>query len=248
MNRTSRFASWCIGFSLLIFFWELAGRENWLGSAWPSLSALFAFMQDPSSAALLLRSSADTASNATIGFLLGSLVGFTLACSGSVWTGLGPGLATFATFVNATPLIALGQLLIVTVGEEVTPAATAGLAVFFSVFIATLSGLQDTNRDQSDVLSIYGSGKIRALICVRIPNAMPKVMDGLKLGTTAAVLGAIIGEWFGAPTGLGVILVSAMQNFQIELLWASALCGTVLSGLSFFLLAAIQTQFIKRLV
>ena len=47
-------------------------------------------------------------------------------------------------------------------------------------------------------------------------------------------------EWFGAPRGLGLLIVSAMQNFQIQLLWAAALLGVVASLAAFGLLALLQ--------
>jgi ABC-type nitrate/sulfonate/bicarbonate transport system permease component len=47
------------------------------------------------------------------------------------------------------------------------------------------------------------------------------------------VLGAVLGEWFGAPRGLGVLIVSAMQNYQINLLWAAAMLAALVSMISF---------------
>jgi NitT/TauT family transport system permease protein len=58
---------------------------------------------------------------------------------------------------------------------------------------------------------------------------LPHVVDGFRLAAPAAVLGAIFGEWFGAEKGLGAVLVSSMQNFQVRLLWAAALLSTLIS-------------------
>ena len=82
---------------------------------------------------------------------------------------------------------------------------------------------------------------------VQFPNALPTLIDGLKLGVSTAVLGAILGEWFGAPAGLGVLIVSSMQNFQINLLWSAAIIGTVMSGAAYFLLALLQARLLRRL-
>ena len=78
------------------------------------------------------------------------------------------------------------------------------------------------------------------------PNALPSFIDGLKLVTSAAVLGAILGEWFGAPAGLGVLIVSSMQNFQITLLWSAAFLGTAMSAAGYFVLVIVQQKLLPR--
>ena len=54
---------------------------------------------------------------------------------------------------------------------------------------------------------------------------------------SASFLGAILGEWFGAPQGLGLVILNAMQNFQIRLMWAAVVVAAVMS-LAGFLIAA----------
>ena len=56
------------------------------------------------------------------------------------------------------------------------------------------------------------------------------------------MLGAILGEWFGAPAGLGVLIVSSMQNFQITLLWSAAFLGTAMSAAGYFALVIVQQK------
>ena len=68
---------------------------------------------------------------------------------------------------------------------------------------------------------------------LQLPAAIPGMADGLRLAAPAAILGAVLGEWFGAPRGLGVLIVSAMQNYQIELLWAAALLAALMSMIAF---------------
>ncbi len=45
----------------------------------------------------------------------------------------------------------------------------------------------------------------------------------MKIAAGSAMIGAIVGEWFGAPTGLGIVVLNSMQNFQIPLLWATVI-------------------------
>lgn len=246
MNWFADAFRWIFGLGLLFIFWEVAGQQGWLGKALPPLSSIFSFAIQPRSFDLLMRSASFTAANATYGFLIGSTVGFAIACMGQIWPPMKKGLDTLSTFVNAIPLIALGPLLIVTVGEQFTPMATASLAVFFTVFVAVLGGFERVPAVHDDVINSYGVNRWRALFLIQFPNALPSLIDGLKLGASSAVLGAILGEWFGAPSGLGVLIVSSMQNFQIDLLWAAAFLGTAMSAVGFFALALLQQKLIRR--
>lgn len=247
MTVAADLLKWLVGISTLMVFWEIAGRQAWLGGGLPPLSGVFAYAIEPRSTELLLRSAGITATNASYGFVIGSLIGTLIACSGQIWRPLKQGLDTLSTFVNAIPLIALGPLMIVTVGEQFTPMATAALAVFFAVFVATLGGFERVPNVHRDVTRAYGTAHWRALLLVQFPNALPSLIDGLKLGVSTAVLGAILGEWFGAPAGLGVLIVSSMQNFQINLLWSAAIIGTVMSAGAYFLLALLQARLLRRL-
>ncbi|RXH58279.1 Hydroxymethylpyrimidine ABC transporter, transmembrane component [Granulicella sibirica] len=51
----------------------------------------------------------------------------------------------------------------------------------------------------------------------------------MKLAVTTAMIGAVVGEWFGAPTGLGIVILNTMQNFQIPLMWAAVLVVAAIS-------------------
>ena len=116
----------------------------------------------------------------------------------------------------------------------------ASITVFFGVFVAASTGLASVRREQGDLLSVLGASRSDRLWLLQIPSALPMLVDGLKLSVTAAVVGAILGEWFGAPGGIGLVLVSAMQNYQIPLLWSAALLGATLSLVAYGLLGVLQ--------
>ena len=240
------YTRWCFGLVILLFAWEITGNRGWLGSTWPPLSSIFDYLNSRPNLELLIRNAGVTGVNAVLGLLLGTLIGALLAILGWLIPRLYPGLSTFATFVNALPLIALGPLLIITVGEGATPVAIATLSVFFSFFVAAISGINQTTAIQRDVTTVFGASRWKQLRFVQLPAAVPRLFDGLKLGASAAVLGAILGEWFGSGRGLGVILVSAMQNFQIELLWSAALFGTLLTITGFVCISLIRFAFFRR--
>ena len=87
---------------------------------------------------------------------------------------------------------------------------------------------------------------MRRFVSLQLPASLPGLADGLRLAAPAALLGAVIGEWFGAPRGLGVLIVSAMQNYQITLLWSAALLTALSSTIAFGILTVGARQAAAR--
>jgi NitT/TauT family transport system permease protein len=156
------------------------------------------------------------------------------------------GLDRFAAILNAVPTIALAPLLITTVGRQSTPAVIAALSVGFVMFVSMTSGFANTSAAHRDLFTVFGSGRLQRLGRLELPRAVPAFFDGLTLAAPAAVLGATIGEWFGAPMGLGLLIVSAMQNYQMPLLWSAALAATLLSLAAYLVLVQVQRLAVRR--
>ena len=231
----ARIALQGVGVLVAMLLWEFLGQSGTLGRALPALSAVLEYAAQPRASDLLLRATAATASAAALGFLIGALSGILIAGLAVLAPLLHRGLDQLSAFINAIPLIALGPVLIVTVGRDATPVAIAALTVFFGVYVATAAGLAGTRRSATDLFRSLGASRFDTLLRLQLPSAVPRIVDGLRLTASAAIVGAILGEWFGAPAGIGLLIVSSMQNFQIELLWSAALAGVLLSVLAFAL-------------
>ncbi|MET1044964.1 MAG: ABC transporter permease subunit, partial [Microbacteriaceae bacterium] len=107
-------------------------------------------------------------------------------------------------------------------------------------------GLAGASATHQDVFSVFGSARSTTLLRLQIPVSLPTVFDGLALAAPTAILGATIGEWFGAPRGLGVLIVSAMQNYQVLLLWAAALTAALLSLAAYLVAVRLQSGAVRR--
>ena len=70
--------------------------------------------------------------------------------------------------------------------------------------------------------------------------SLPAIASGMRLAAPSALIGVIVGEWFGAPRGIGALIINAMQNFQIALLWSAALLAVVVSLTLFAVLGVLQ--------
>ena len=246
MNAAARAAASASGLALLAAGWELGARAGVLGPSWPALSSVAAYAAVPDHAALLSAAAARTGSEALTGFAAGSFAGCALAMSSALVPAAAPGLERFAAIVNGVPVVAVGSLCAVTFPPSVNPAVVAGLATFFIAFVATVAGLDSPAHAHRALFAALGASRARRFGLLQLPSALPAIADGLRASAPIAVVGAIIGEWFASDRGLGPILVNAMQNYQIDLLWGAALSGAVLAASAYLVLGLLANAAARR--
>jgi ABC-type nitrate/sulfonate/bicarbonate transport system permease component len=233
---------------LLVFFsvWEVIGRAELFGSSWPPLSRVVAELFDPHTRLLLASALLVTSFEAALGYVFGAGTAFLSGVLGVFLPPIQPGLLRLAVVVHAIPVVALAPVLISLLPLDLIPAALASLAVYFTTLVATTTGFSAPRPAHDDLLTILGAQRRERFRHLLLPAALPVIVDGLKLAAPAAVLGAIIGEWLGAPKGLGPVLVAAMGNLRYQLLWATALTGVTLSLAAFGLLSLVHRQVVDR--
>jgi len=228
------------GLVCLLIAWQIVGVSGVAGMTAPPIGKVFAIYNKPALAALLLRSARATMFSAVLGFGIGSVLGFATALLAHLLPILRPGLDRLAVVINAAPAIALGPIFIILVSREFTPTLLATIPVFFIVYVAATSGLKASTRVLGEMMTTFGARRWQLLCYLDLPSAIPSLMNGLKVSVTAAMIGAIVGEWFGAPTGLGVVILNTLENFQVPLMWAAILVVASISMSAYGLLTLAQ--------
>ncbi|WP_426299284.1 ABC transporter permease [Arthrobacter sp. R-11] len=236
-----------LGALILILAAEIIGRLGLAGKAWPApTDAISSVLGNKLSRALLFRSLGATLASAGTGLVIGSVLGMAVGFLGFLLPVLRAGLDQTASILNTIPLVALAPLLIALVGPQGMSVLTAALGSGFAMFVATASGLLAVSPAHADFFKVSGSSRLQQVIRLSLPSAVPSLLGGLTLAGSGAVLGAVLGEWFGAPMGLGVLMISSMQNFQVKLLFVVALTAALVSLLAFYAMAAIQKMVGRR--
>jgi ABC-type nitrate/sulfonate/bicarbonate transport system permease component len=209
--------------------WHLVAHSGAAGLTVPIPANVLRVYMQPRFAALLYRSATATVSSAAAGLVAGALLGSATAMVSYLLPPLRPGLDRLAVTVNAIPAIILGPIFILLVSRELTPMLLATIAVFFLIYVAASSGLRTASAGLAAMMRTFGAGQWQRLRYLDLPSALPSFLSGLKVSVTAAMIGAIVGEWFGAPTGLGIVILNTMQNFEIPLMWAAVLLVAAIS-------------------
>jgi ABC-type nitrate/sulfonate/bicarbonate transport system permease component len=184
---------------------------------------------------LMFRAAIATLSAAAWGFFCGNVAAIIMA----VFTLLVPQsariIAAFALITFCLPLVATGPILRVLFGPGTGPQITlAGLAVFYTTFLALRVGLQAIPQSWSDLNKIYGRGALSELIHVRAMASVPYLIAGLQIAAPAAFLGAMIGEFTGAERGMGVLTLRAMRGLDVEATWALATVSAAIAMVTYW--------------
>ncbi len=229
----------------LLAAWELLARSGIMGLTIPTLTSIAKIYIHPRFASLLYRSALATGSSAMTGLLIGTIVGTATALVAHLLPLLSPGLDRLAVTINAVPAIALGPIFILMVSRDQTPSLLATIPVAFLTYVAVTSGLRNASTGLCRMITTFGAGRLQRLFYLEVPAALPSFLGGIKVSITAAMVGAVVGEWFGAPTGLGIVILNTMQNFQVSLMWAAVLVVTAMA-LSGYGLAHIAEKIVTR--
>lgn len=229
-----------LGIGLFLILWEVIGANRLAGLTWPRLSEVLVFLFDPSRQGLFLRAIGASFSMVALGYALGFAIGIAMGMLVHLVIPLRPGMDRFASVVNAIPAIALAPIFIVVLNREVTGMAIATLNVFFIIYVSMTSGLNSSTKSHRDLFAVIGATRLRRFLSLDLPAALPALVSGMKYAVPAAFIGAILGEWFGSSRGLGLLMVSAMQNFQIPLLWSAVLIASSASLLAFGLMGLLE--------
>jgi ABC-type nitrate/sulfonate/bicarbonate transport system permease component len=235
-----------LGLAAFFGLWQLAGKMGVAGPALPAPSDVAATLFDPANLPSLARSAVYTLASAGRGLFFGGSLAVLLAVVMHLLPPLRPGLDRLAVLVNATPPIAIGPILIVVFSRTQTPTALAGIQVFFLFYVAASSGLGAASPALGRVMTGFGASTGKRLLHLELPAALPHLASGLKAAVSASFLGAILGEWFGAPHGLGLVILNAMQNFQMPLMWAAVAVAALMSLTAFLAAVVIERVVLRR--
>jgi NitT/TauT family transport system permease protein len=170
------------------------------------------------------------------GYAIGCGAGFLVAILVDRVPFLKRGLLPIGNLVSALPIIGIAPIMVMWFGFDwPSKAAVVVIMTFFPVLVNTVAGLAAAEHMQRDLMRTYAASYWQTLIKLRLPAALPFIFNGLKIGTTLALIGAIVAEFFGTPiVGMGFRISTEVGRMSIDMVWAeiavAALAGSVFYG------------------
>ena len=168
------------------------------------------------------------------GFALAGAVGVALGVVIAWSPTIARALVPFLVFVNTLPKVAVAPLFLLWLGYGIVPnVLIAALIGFFPVVINTAVGLTQVDDELLDLGRVFGAPTWKVFLKIRLPNALPYVLSALKITATAAVVGAIVGEFVASQAGLGMVIVNAQTNLNTPVAFAALLWISII-GLALY--------------
>jgi ABC-type nitrate/sulfonate/bicarbonate transport system permease component len=149
-------------------------------------------------------------------------------------------LDPYVTAANATPRIIFLPLLILWFGIGLSSKIVIVFAgAVFPLLINTYVGVKNVNRVLINVVRSFGASEWQLMKIVVLPNSLPYIIAGLRLAIGRAILGVVVGEFFGSSQGLGYMIASAATNYKVDVVFV---------GVAIFMaLSVILTLAVKQL-
>ena len=179
---------------------------------------------------LLLSHMWTTLSEAALGLVIGVAVGFVFAVLMDKFETFYLAFDPLLTVSQTIPTVAIAPLLVLWFGYGLMPKVLlVVLTTFFPVTVALASGFRSVDPDQVDLLRTMNATEWQIFRYAKLPAAMEQFFSGLRISATYAIVGAVISEWLGGFTGLGVYMTRVRKSFAYDRMFAVIIITSALS-------------------
>lgn len=238
---------------LLIFivfftFWEISSRQQWIDPLlFSSPSKIWDLFITKVADGSLLSHLSITLFETVLGFIIGTLLGTIMAAL--LWWSprLSKILDPYLVILNAMPKVALGPILIVMLGPNLSSIIAMGAII--SVIITTIvvySSFKDVNKNYIKVMQTFGANKVQIFKESVLPASFPTIISTLKVNVGLSWVGVIVGEFLVSKSGLGYMIIYGFQVFNFTLVLLSLLLIACFATLMYQVVGLIEKKLIKR--
>lgn len=183
---------------------------------------------------LLVGHAATSLTEAGLGLIAGVALGFIAALAMERFDLLYRAFYPLVVLTQTIPTVAIAPLLVLWFGYGMLPKVVLiVVATFFPITVGVLEGLRSVDPDEIDLMRAMGATRLQILRHVKLPAAMPQFFSGLKISAAYAIVGAVIAEWLGGFSGLGVYMTRVRKAYSFDKMFAVIF---LISGLSLVLM------------
>ena len=206
--------------ALLLIIWQMVSSMGIVDSfLLPSpVSVVKAFITEMPE---LIGHSAVTLSEAFLGLAFGILLGFAMAVLMDHFEVLYKAFYPILVITQTIPTVAIAPLLVLWFGYEMMPKIILiVVTTFFPIAVGLLNGFRSIDQDGVNLMRAMGAGRWQIFCHIKLPAAMSQFFAGLRISASYAVVGAVISEWLGGFSGLGVYMTRVRKAFAFDKMFA----------------------------
>jgi len=231
--------------------WELTTRLGWIDVFfWSQPSAIFAklwyWITQGTELGPLWEQALVTMEETVGGFIVGSILGVIIGVALGRSRLLSDVLGPYIKAANAIPRVVVGALFAISLGLDIkSKIATAAVLVFFVVFFNAFQGVREVDRTLIANARILGAGDRQLTTEILIPSALSWIVASLHTSFGLALVGAVVGELFGATQGVGELIYNAKNQFDAAGVFAGMGLLAAMALVAEALITALEDRLIK---
>ncbi|MDQ7980528.1 ABC transporter permease [Paraburkholderia sp. SARCC-3016] len=217
----------------LVALWQVAAARGWInGQLFGSPAGIYKNAQIGLTQGTLISDTLVTLYETVVGLVVGSGLGIALGLL--LWfvprvSGVAEG---FSVLLNSIPKIALGPLIVIWFGSDMTSKVwLAGISTFAVAMISSCAAAREVDRD---LLNLFRSFNAKPSMIFRkliVPGALPWIFSTLRVNIGFALIGAVVGEYIASQAGLGHEVFVAGSLFDLNTVWLGIIVLTVMATL-----------------
>ncbi len=186
---------------------------------------------------LLMSNSVTTLKEAFLGLLIGVGLGFVFAVAMDAFPIVRRAFYPLLVITQTIPTVAIAPLLVLWFGYETMPKVVLiVITTFFPLTVGLTDGFREADPDAISLLRSMGAGRAKIFRYIKLPSAIPQFFSGLRIAAAYSVVGAVIAEWLGGFSGLGVYMTRVRSAYAFDKMFAVII---LISAISLLLMGLI---------
>ena len=238
-NITDKIAPGII-IAVLLMIWQILSMVNIIPKFMlPSpFEVVKAFVLD---FPLLMEHTKITLLEAFLGLGLGIILGFAVAVVMDRFEYAYKMIYPVLIISQTIPTVAIAPLLVLWLGYGILPKITLiVMTSFFPITIGLLDGFSSADKDMLNLLKTMGATPFQNFVHVKLPGSLGYFFAGLRISVSYSIIGAVVAEWLGGFSGLGVYMTRVRKSYSFDKMFAVIFLISAISLLLMYLVKKIQ--------
>ena len=182
-----------------------------------------------------------------ISFVLGSLIGISIAVALWRFTFLSRVLDPYLTVLNSLPKVSLGPIIIIIAGAGIQSIIV--MALFISVIVTIINvhqAFSNTDKNKLKVMESFKASKSQILFKLILPSNFNNIIGVFKVNIGLVFIGTIMGEFLVSKAGVGYLIMYGSQVFNLNLVMSGIIILAIMSCLLYYFIVFIQKRLTRR--
>ncbi len=230
-----------LAISVILITWQILSSTGIVPKFMlPSpIDVVMAFVND---FRLLMSHAGTTLSEAFLGLSIGILFGFIVAIIMDRFQVAYRAIYPVLVITQTVPTVAIAPLLVLWLGYGILPKITLiVITSFFPITIGLLDGFRSTDTDALNLLRAMGASRMQRFVHIKLPSSLSHFFAGLRISVSYSVIGAVVAEWLGGFSGLGVYMTRVRKSYSFDKMFAVIFFISIIS-----LLLMLGVTFIQK--